>query len=203
MTPCYLVNAWSQNEGGLWQKEGCSAERSSLRRGCARGPSGQGVGRPRECPAQVDPRCQGGPATQGLMSSEVAELEHVREDNQVGGRPDEKCGGLLHKGVDEKCGGQHQYCIERLTRAQAMRARPRRRGLPQDDGGERSVIADKVLDRQSTSLEPIHIYLDSSRLAACVSGPVFSSDCGLVDARQDELTIRFFWLTYDGRVASW
>jgi putative transposase len=37
--------------------------------------------------------------------------------------------------------------IERLMRAQALRARPRRRGLPQDRGA-RSVIADNVLDRQ-------------------------------------------------------
>ncbi|EHR72088.1 transposase [Burkholderiales bacterium JOSHI_001] len=37
--------------------------------------------------------------------------------------------------------------IERLMRAQALRARPRRRGLPQDRG-ERSAVADNVLDRQ-------------------------------------------------------
>jgi putative transposase len=37
--------------------------------------------------------------------------------------------------------------IERLMRAQALRARPRRRGLPQDTGA-RSAIADNVLDRQ-------------------------------------------------------
>ena len=37
--------------------------------------------------------------------------------------------------------------IERLMRAQALRARPRRRGLPQDRGS-RSAIADNVLDRQ-------------------------------------------------------
>jgi len=37
--------------------------------------------------------------------------------------------------------------IERLMRAQALRARPRRRGLPKDSG-ERSAIADNVLDRQ-------------------------------------------------------
>ena len=37
--------------------------------------------------------------------------------------------------------------IERLMRAQALRARPRRRGLPKDDG-TRSEIADNVLDRQ-------------------------------------------------------
>jgi putative transposase len=37
--------------------------------------------------------------------------------------------------------------IERLMRAQALRARPRRRGLPQDRG-ERSAVANNVLDRQ-------------------------------------------------------
>ncbi len=37
--------------------------------------------------------------------------------------------------------------IERLMRMQDLRARPRRRGLPKDQG-ERSAIADNVLDRQ-------------------------------------------------------
>lgn len=41
--------------------------------------------------------------------------------------------------------GRHR--IERLMREQALRARPRRRGLPQDRG-QRSAIADNVLDRQ-------------------------------------------------------
>ena len=45
--------------------------------------------------------------------------------------------------------------IERLMRAQALRARPRRRALPKDDG-ERSVsaIAPNVLDRQFTADQP-------------------------------------------------
>lgn len=43
--------------------------------------------------------------------------------------------------------------IERLMRAQALRARPRRRGLPQDKG-ERSVIAGNVLDREFTAAAP-------------------------------------------------
>jgi len=38
-------------------------------------------------------------------------------------------------------------------RVQALRARPRRRGLPQDKGG-RSVIADNVLDRVFTAAAP-------------------------------------------------
>lgn len=40
--------------------------------------------------------------------------------------------------------------VERLMRAQGLRARPRRRGLPKDQG-ERSVIAGNVLDRQFTA----------------------------------------------------
>jgi putative transposase len=43
--------------------------------------------------------------------------------------------------------------IERLMRLQALRARPKRRGLPRDLG-ERSVIADNVLDRQFQAEEP-------------------------------------------------
>lgn len=43
------------------------------------------------------------------------------------------------------CCGLHR--IERLMRMQALRARPRRRG-PSADRGERSAIADNVLDRQ-------------------------------------------------------
>ncbi len=36
--------------------------------------------------------------------------------------------------------------IERLMRVNALRARPRRRGKPKDDG-ERSIIADNILER--------------------------------------------------------
>jgi putative transposase len=43
--------------------------------------------------------------------------------------------------------------IERLMRAQGLRARPRRRGLPKDQG-ERSVIAGNILDRQFTAGGP-------------------------------------------------
>jgi len=42
------------------------------------------------------------------------------------------------------CGLHH---IERLMRLQALRARPKRRGLPKDRG-ERSAVAENVLDRQ-------------------------------------------------------
>lgn len=46
--------------------------------------------------------------------------------------------------LGEHCG---LHRIERLMQAQALRARPRRRGLPKDHG-QRSAIADNVLDRQ-------------------------------------------------------
>jgi len=43
--------------------------------------------------------------------------------------------------------------IERLMRQQALKARPRRRGLPRDDG-QRSVIVENVLDRQFSAEAP-------------------------------------------------
>jgi putative transposase len=43
--------------------------------------------------------------------------------------------------------------IERLMRVNALRARPRRRGKPKDDG-ERSVIADNILDRDFQAERP-------------------------------------------------
>jgi len=55
---------------------------------------------------------------------------------------------LLAEGVS--CG---LHRVERLMRVQGLRARPRRRGLPQDKG-DRSVIAANVLDRQFTADRP-------------------------------------------------
>ena len=55
---------------------------------------------------------------------------------------------LLAQGFD--CG---LHRIERLMRGLALRARPRRRGLPKDVG-ERSEIADNVLDRQFQAEAP-------------------------------------------------
>ena len=43
--------------------------------------------------------------------------------------------------------------IERLMRQNAMRARPKRRGKPKDDG-ERSVIANNILDRDFEADRP-------------------------------------------------
>ena len=63
--------------------------------------------------------------------------------------------------------------IERLMRHNAMRARPKRRGKPKDDG-ERSVIADNILDRDFDADRPtrkmagrLHLHLDRPRLAVC------------------------------------
>lgn len=55
---------------------------------------------------------------------------------------------LLAEGI--ACG---LHRVERLMQAQGLRARPRRRGLPKDQG-ERSVIAGNVLDRQFTADRP-------------------------------------------------
>jgi putative transposase len=44
--------------------------------------------------------------------------------------------------------------IERLMRANALRARPRRRGLPKDDGQRSTVVAPNVLDRQFVAQAP-------------------------------------------------
>ena len=57
---------------------------------------------------------------------------------------------LLAEGI--ACG---LHRVERLMQAQGLRARPRRRGLPKDQG-ERSVIAGNVLDRQFTADRPNH-----------------------------------------------
>jgi putative transposase len=55
---------------------------------------------------------------------------------------------LLAEGIS--CG---LHRVERLMQAHGLRARPRRRGLPKDQG-ERSVIAGNVLDRQFTADRP-------------------------------------------------
>lgn len=55
---------------------------------------------------------------------------------------------VLAEGID--CG---LHRIERLMKAQALRARPRRRGLPKDDG-QRSTIAPNTLDREFHAERP-------------------------------------------------
>jgi len=56
---------------------------------------------------------------------------------------------VLAEGVS--CG---LHRIERLMRANALRARPRRRGLPKDDGQRSAVVAPNVLDRQFVAQAP-------------------------------------------------
>jgi putative transposase len=56
---------------------------------------------------------------------------------------------VLAEGVS--CG---LHKIERLMRANALRARPRRRGLPKDEGQRSPVVAPNVLDRQFAAERP-------------------------------------------------
>ncbi|WP_371212523.1 IS3 family transposase [Methylocystis sp. ATCC 49242] len=56
---------------------------------------------------------------------------------------------VLAEGVS--CG---LHKIERLMRANALRARPRRRGQPKDDGQRSAVVAPNVLDRQFAAQAP-------------------------------------------------
>jgi putative transposase len=51
-------------------------------------------------------------------------------------------------------GGCGLHKIERLMRANALRARPRRRGLPKDSGDRAPVVASNVLNRQFTAASP-------------------------------------------------
>ncbi len=90
-----------------------------------------------------------------------APSRRAREDDEIGARVRASHIGsyrtygarrvwhdLLAEGVS--CG---LHRVERLMRAQGLRARPRRRGLPKDHG-DRSVIAGNVLDRQFTADRP-------------------------------------------------
>ena len=56
---------------------------------------------------------------------------------------------VLAEGVS--CG---LHRIERLMRCQALRARPRRRGLPKDEGVRLAVVAPNLLDRQFVAERP-------------------------------------------------
>ncbi|SFK86168.1 putative transposase [Methylocapsa palsarum] len=44
--------------------------------------------------------------------------------------------------------------VERLMRTNALRARPRRRGLPKDEGERAPIVAPNVLDRQFVTDQP-------------------------------------------------
>jgi len=61
--------------------------------------------------------------------------------------------------LGQRCG---LHRIEQRVRLQALRARPRRRGLPADQG-ERSVVADNLLDRQF-GCYPFQVNARGSRL---------------------------------------
>jgi putative transposase len=72
--------------------------------------------------------------------------------------------------LGQQCG---LHRIERLMRQQALRARPRRRGLPKDRG-QRSAIADNVLDRQFQADGPNQKWVRlavSSRFNTISTGP--------------------------------
>jgi putative transposase len=90
-----------------------------------------------------------------------APSQRARDDHEIGARVRASHVGsyrtygarrvwhdLLAEGIS--CG---LHRVERLMRQQGLRARPRRRGLPQDHG-ERAVIAGNVLDRQFTADRP-------------------------------------------------
>ncbi|MEG5238813.1 IS3 family transposase [Microcoleus sp. AT9b-C3] len=84
------------------------------------------------------------PRSQRSLSDEVLGAQvhqsFVRSDRTYGAR--RVWHDVLEQG--QACG---LHRIERLMREQALRARPRRRGLPKDRGA-RSAVADNVLDRQ-------------------------------------------------------
>ena len=84
------------------------------------------------------------PRSRRSLSDEVLGAQvrqsFVRSDRTYGAR--RVWHDVLEQG--QTCG---LHRIERLMREQALRARPRRRGLPKDRG-ERSAVANNVLDRQ-------------------------------------------------------
>lgn len=87
---------------------------------------------------------------------------------------DEKLGAQMRQSFvrsDRTYGARRVWCdvlersqlyglrrIERLLREQALRARPRRRGLPKDRG-ERCAVADNVLDRQFRADAPNQMWV--------------------------------------------
>ena len=91
-------------------------------------------------PRTERPRAQ----RRGVQRQDPVELRLQRSDLR---RP--PC--LARSSAEGLSCGLHR--IERLMRLHGLKARPRRRGLPKDDG-VRSVIADNVLDRQFTADAP-------------------------------------------------
>ncbi len=88
--------------------------------------------------------------SQSSLSDEVLGAQvhqsFVRSDRTYGAR--RVWHDVLEQG--QSCG---LHRIKRLMREQALRARPRRRGLPKDRGA-RSAVADSVLDRQFQAAGP-------------------------------------------------
>lgn len=82
---------------------------------------------------------------------------------------------LLAEGLS--CG---LHRVERLMRVHDLKARPRRRGLPKDDG-LRSVIADNLLDRQFTAEVPNQRWIADFIPAFAGAGSVLTPGGRLVD----------------------
>jgi len=135
------------------------------------------------------------PRSRRSLSDEVLGAQvhqsFVRSDRTYGAR--RVWHDVLEQG--QTCG---LHRIERLMREQALRARPRRRGLPKDRGA-RGAVADNVLDRQFQADGPnqkwvadLRRHLDGRRLAlrSCGTGPVLPSNRGLVDAGEHDLAAR-------------
>ncbi len=100
---------------------------------------------------------------------------------------------LLAEGLS--CG---LHRIERLMRVHGLRIRPRRRGLPKDDG-LRSVIADNTLDRllhrggaQPEVNRRLHLHLDGRRVAPrrCRHRPVLAPRGRMVDEQHHDRSAR-------------
>ena len=70
--------------------------------------------------------------------------------------------------------------VERLMRSQALRARPRRRGLPKDDGERLAlVVAPNVLDRQFTATRPNQRWIADSTYIWTAEGWLYVA--GVID----------------------
>jgi putative transposase len=90
-----------------------------------------------------------GPSERARLDAELTQkirASFVASDRAYGARRVWR--DVLAEGVS--CG---LHKIERLMRENALRARPRRRGLPKDDG-QRAAVAPNALDRQFTAERP-------------------------------------------------
>ena len=113
---------------------------------------------------------------------------------------------LLAEGVN--CG---LHRIERLMRLQALRARPRRRRLPKDEGDRQiATVPSNILDRQFAAERPnqkwicrLHLHLDGRGLALCGGRDrsVLAPGGRLVDERRNDSSIGCGRIA-DGRLAT-